>query len=165
MDLSMLSQFCESPIEVQLANAIAEAFADFELANVSLTLVEPCTYDILLQLPAEGAAFVIPQAVIEAEGEYSYRIDFLFVCGPTRGTRRAIAVECDGHDWHEKTKEQAARDKLRDRRLLEDRIPTVRFAGSEIHADAATCAEYLVSLVHSETGSALEKDWRASRGR
>lgn len=66
----------------------------------------------------------------------SYVVDFLV----TTGTGRRLAVECDGHDFHERTKAQAAHDRRRDRELLMLGIPTLRFTGSEIYRDAARCA-------------------------
>jgi len=69
-----------------------------------------------------------------------YRLDFLFkLC--LRGDYRLLAVECDGHDFHERTKEQAARDRSRDRVLLEAGLPVVRFTGSEIYRNPQRCAD------------------------
>lgn len=43
-----------------------------------------------------------------------------------------VAIEIDGHEWHEKTKEQVARDKKRERSLLQHDFPAMRFSGSEV---------------------------------
>lgn len=51
-----------------------------------------------------------------------------------------LAVECDGHEFHEKTKEQVARDKKRERYIVFEGWTVIRFAGSEIYRDAAGCA-------------------------
>jgi hypothetical protein len=51
-----------------------------------------------------------------------------------------IIIECDGHDFHERTKAQAARDKKRDRILQSIGYNVFRFTGSEIYNDAITCA-------------------------
>lgn len=51
-----------------------------------------------------------------------------------------LVIECDGHDWHERTKQQAAYDRARDRELLSRFVFTVRFTGSEIHHSAERCA-------------------------
>lgn len=73
-----------------------------------------------------------------------YRVDFLLgVVRADKGERRSehwIAVECDGHDYHERTKEQARRDKSRDRSLMALGIKTMRFTGSEIWRDPNACA-------------------------
>jgi very-short-patch-repair endonuclease len=64
----------------------------------------------------------------------SYRLDFLFAHIDRNG-RKLVAVECDGHNFHERTKEQAARDKSRDRYLASQGITVLRFTGSEIYRD------------------------------
>lgn len=43
-----------------------------------------------------------------------------------------VAIECDGHDFHEKTKEQAAKDKKRDREFQKLGYVILRYTGSEI---------------------------------
>jgi very-short-patch-repair endonuclease len=55
-----------------------------------------------------------------------------------------LAVECDGHAFHEKTPEQAKRDKSRDRDLLNNGFPVMRFTGAEIFADPLKCADQVV---------------------
>jgi len=49
-------------------------------------------------------------------------------------------VECDGHDFHERTKEQAARDKSRDRQLQAQGYYVLRFTGSELWNNSNGCA-------------------------
>ncbi len=55
-----------------------------------------------------------------------------------------LVVECDGHAFHEKTPEQARRDKSRDRELLIKGYPVMRFTGSEIYQRPLHCAEQVV---------------------
>ncbi len=57
---------------------------------------------------------------------------------------RYLLVECDGHDFHEKTKEQAALDKGKDRQASIDGYDTFRFTGSEIWKDPMGCASQIV---------------------
>lgn len=88
-------------------------------------------------------AFFKPQVQVGA-----YRVDFLFASNPFANFHPLlIAVECDGHEFHEKTKEQARRDKARDRELLTIGVTVVRFTGSEIWADAGKCAEQVLDLL------------------
>lgn len=93
-----------------------------------------------------GAAHSVPYRVVHCFSQLSYgsyRLDFLIVdrtriaCGEA-GDR--LAIECDGHDYHERTKEQARRDRRRDRALARDGLATLRFTGSEIFADPIGCA-------------------------
>lgn len=51
-----------------------------------------------------------------------------------------VVVECDGHDFHERTKAQAKRDRSRDRALQTQGLMVLRYTGSELHADANACA-------------------------
>ena len=73
----------------------------------------------------------------------NYRVDFLITYryfGPVL----QLVVECDGHEFHERTKAQARRDKKRDREIG----PKVyRFTGSEIHASPEVCAYEMLDLV------------------
>lgn len=59
-----------------------------------------------------------------------------------------LIVECDGHEFHEKTKKQAARDKRRDRALQSLGYKVFRFTGTEISGNALACAEeVLMALI------------------
>lgn len=60
-----------------------------------------------------------------------------------------FAVECDGHAFHEKTKEQAAKDKARDRFLTANGWRVMRFTGSEIYRDAAACSREIETAMRS----------------
>lgn len=68
----------------------------------------------------------------------TYRVDIL-IMADANGGWGFVAIECDGHDWHDRTKQQAAYDRARDRELLRIGIPTLRFTGSEIYHDAFRC--------------------------
>lgn len=54
-----------------------------------------------------------------------------------------LVIECDGHDYHERTKEQARRDKRRDRWFQTHGTTVLRFAGSEIWADPLGCIDQI----------------------
>ncbi len=58
---------------------------------------------------------------------------------------RMMVVECDGHDFHEKTKEQARRDKQRDRFLVSKGYKVLRYTGSEIWADPGAIADDIIN--------------------
>ena len=102
---------------------------------------------------------IMPQSQI---GEY--RVDFLIEYeqdiietddqGNDKGVqfRSSIIVECDGHDFHEKTKAQASKDKKRDRVLQSVGYRVFRFTGSDIYKDPISCAEEVYGLFHQELG-------------
>ncbi|MCU1286378.1 MAG: hypothetical protein JWO13_2728 [Acidobacteriales bacterium] len=79
-----------------------------------------------------------------------HRVDLLIIYrdSPDSNWERAVIVECDGHDFHERTSEQAGSDKKRDRNLQALGYPVFRFTGSEIWKDMFGCAsEVLTALM------------------
>jgi len=77
-------------------------------------------------------------------------VDFVIKVQAMNGFHSLI-IECDGHDFHERTKEQASRDRSRDRRLQEAGYPVFRFTGSEIWRDP-------ISVVHQVIDWCLKHD-------
>lgn len=65
-----------------------------------------------------------------------YRPDFMLISWDGR----CLLVECDGHDFHERTKEQAARDRKKDRTLQAEGYIILRYTGSELWEDPMQCA-------------------------
>lgn len=67
-----------------------------------------------------------------------------------------LFIECDGHNFHEKTKEQAAKDKSRDRAFAKAGYHIIRFTGSEIYNDPLRCAreaiEVFENIVYQKKG-------------
>ena len=94
-----------------------------------------------------------PQRPYKINGK-NYRVDFLAVLsnghGELNDSKRKVSeviIECDGHDFHEKTKEQAKRDKARDRVLQSTGKPVLHFTGSEIYNDAEKCVGEVIDLL------------------
>jgi very-short-patch-repair endonuclease len=97
-----------------------------------------------------------PQYEIKDDnGKVKYRIDFaIFYPRTDEGLDKIkIAIECDGHDFHEKTKEQAQRDKEKDRFLQSKGWLIARFTGSEIYR------KDLYDLIQEIDNLALSKDY------
>ena len=85
----------------------------------------------------------------------NYRVDFLIHWfEPAYNIDLRVVIECDGHDYHERTKQQAARDKSRDRALQAAGFRVLRFTGSEIYRAPRTCAEQVITMVMKDV-------WRA----
>lgn len=92
---------------------------------------------------------LLPQApVITDSGEYS--VDFVITPLGTRKGRARVAIEIDGHDFHERTREQVRSDKKRERAIVRSGVTVLRFSGSEIVRNSRSCvaevAKYLASL-------------------
>lgn len=134
---------CESEIEGMMSVAFhASALANFNFHSFT-TRGWRATESVSLRVAVDGSTqpnviIVWPQVSIA-----KYRADFLCLSRirSLDGEEKIqlLAVECDGHEFHERTKEQAARDRSRDRDLLMMGVPTMRFTGSEIWGDAYDC--------------------------
>jgi very-short-patch-repair endonuclease len=72
----------------------------------------------------------------------------------------AVVVECDGHEFHEKTKEQAQRDKARDRFFQAEGYHVLRFTGSELYRDALACAEEVSKFFDQHNRTEEGREWR-----
>ena len=135
-----VGEACESPIErVLLAALIADRCS------------YGCQVGWMPRLPEDldkgfghGFDYGVAQAQIGI-----YRVDFVIASHRGRSPRRVV-IECDGHDFHEKTKEQAARDKQRDRYLQRMGFKVLRFTGSEIWRDAAKCAAEVFEVLDGD---------------
>jgi very-short-patch-repair endonuclease len=65
-----------------------------------------------------------------------------------------IVVEIDGHEFHERTKEQAKRDRMRDRLMLMDGYMVLRYTGSEIYSGLDRVCTELYFFIHEQMKSA-----------
>lgn len=130
-------RLCESPIEELF---LAAVFGSNIGRGVSPINIHASGYREGANAPSGDHLW--PQAPVG-----QYRLDFLFCRFATDGSRRRVAVECDGHDFHERTKEQAAHDKARDRFLASQNICVLRFTGSEIHRDPYKCLGEVINIL------------------
>ena len=121
--------------------------------DIELTPIEQLMYSALIRLSRDDVfgvdtfTAILPQYQIK-----DYRVDFLVECflhGIRQSDKNTICcvVECDGHEFHERTKAQASSDKKRDRDLQGLGLTVLRFSGSDIWKDPDGCArEVLMSL-------------------
>jgi very-short-patch-repair endonuclease len=132
-----LNKACESPIEVALGAAILVA-DQLDHPNMRNGLILSGVNEV--DFFREDLALLIPQFPFDG-----YRIDFALRLPKYRF--QYLLVECDGHDFHERTKEQAARYRAKDRYAQHMGMPILRFTGSEIHKDAGACAFQVLDFI------------------
>jgi very-short-patch-repair endonuclease len=89
-----------------------------------------------------------------------YRVDIfvtlharIFSDGSARLVSHSVVVECDGHEFHERTKDQASRDKKRDRFLQGRGLHVLRFTGSDIWNDVFSHAQEVIDFLKSRMGA------------
>lgn len=138
-----MEEVCESPIEVMLGSALllGGLLAD-GISKRGRTFFQIQKQD----------SIDLSAAVIVVVPQYSwgkYRIDFALLADQVS---QPVFVECDGHDFHERTKEQASRDRTKDRAIQEAGFTVLRFTGSEIYRDPEKCALQIINVVASRVG-------------
>lgn len=128
----VLMDECESPIEKMLGAALLFASDGYNSLDL-IPFHRRFSLERLRSFRPDFGTIFYPQASLA-----DFRVDFLIVpC--VKGRADLIVVECDGHDYHDRTKEQAARDKSRDRALANVGAQVIRCTGSEIHRDISKC--------------------------
>jgi very-short-patch-repair endonuclease len=134
-DLENGAPLCESPPELAMLYAIA--LVAWEWTDGVLVRDQFGAGGLI----ATRGVFleVQPQAHIG-----NYRVDFLLTMalrdrGKTVSSAQMV-VECDGHDFHDRTKEQASRDRARDRELQAVDLPIFRYTGSDVWRDVFAAA-------------------------
>ncbi len=138
-----LKSRCESPIEVTMLRSL---LAHFSIGRGTGEAVGESPFGTLYQ-----------QHEVTVEGS-NYRLDFAVIAPGLN-----LAIECDGHDFHERTKEQAANDKSRDRAFTRAGWAPLRFTGSEIHRNADGCALEVIQTIRSLSSGELTRDMVADR--
>jgi very-short-patch-repair endonuclease len=135
--LAQRGELCESAIERVLLAALVAV----------IEVEEGCPLRII---PAEialdervGILCLSCQVKIE-----DYRVDFLLIDSRLKRPL-PIVIECDGHDFHERTKDQALRDRSRDRAVQAMGAMMFRFTGREIWRDPIKCAREVFELLET----------------
>lgn len=147
MDTMYAAWLTESPIEGLLASALTPRI----LAINGLVRFQ---HQIIA-----GTQGNEPQLRLTLQAQRGeYRVDFELAYWPAGGPLKKMVIECDGHDFHERSVEQATRDRRRDRYFLAEGIPTFRFTGWEITRNAGACADEIMKFWESCTG--VRWPWR-----
>lgn len=138
--IEQIVEDCQSPIEAQLACHLAR----LELYGRDVHILgKRCPGQPFRdQFIADGLLCLEMQAQVG-----KYRADFLIHMVDIEDAPQKIVIECDGHDYHERTKEQAAHDRARDREMTAAGYHVFRFTGSEIHKNAGKCFDEITSLM------------------
>lgn len=119
---------------------IHSADQNIKIAETIKSPIEQIMYLSLVHLRTSYGLFnirIARQVKIE-----NFTVDFL-----VQYNGKNVVVECDGHEWHEKTKEQASKDKRRDRELQKLGHIVLRYTGSDIYNDPNKVLDDMVSIL------------------
>lgn len=144
IDAQEFIDYCESPIEELF-------YIAFTIYSSNQTIF--CNID--------------PQHEVEC-GDKDYRSDFCLYFSEHWDSQRfkpindiILLIECDGHEFHEKTKEQVAHDNERDLALKTAGYDVLHFSGSQIYKDPMGCVEKAVNYYKKIT-IGVEKKYEIS---
>ena len=125
---------CESPIEqifmIDLSEEINEFYFNYKIKKTG--------YDFL--------GLSLQQKIGK------YRVDFVLEFQKNCELMKKFVVELDGHEFHEKTKEQVKNDKEKDRFLTSEGFIVIRFTGSEIYNNCSEKVDELLNIIYKECG-------------
>lgn len=140
---------CESPLEKEFYTAFVSRFTpDGAYING-----KPFVFGEWRRPQGILDLRLFPQEWIEAEG-HRYRADFVIEVWTSLRSldcRKflSLVVEIDGHEFHERTKEQAERDRSRDRRITRTGYQVLRFTGREVNRDPFVVVSEILSSISS----------------
>ena len=151
---------CGSPVERLLLSALivvghTKSYAlhlrgkqvTYELTspNIDTLVIQPQA-----QLGEHRVDFLVTQESIVPDFDHKRTLpDGMIIPGHMEVTKHLI-VECDGHDFHDRTKEQASKDRARDRALQSLGYRVYRYTGSDLWRDVCVYAVEVVTALNRE---------------
>lgn len=144
-----LQEFLNAPKKAQqlmLLPLIKERFYPTIMCEDIISPIEQIfitAFDLYLLTKNKEQIFLFSQAPIKLENK-KYIVDFLFEEDEfvnKFNTNKKIIIECDGHEFHQKTKEQVQHDNEREYDLKMAGYEVIRFSGSQIYNTPLKCAE------------------------
>jgi very-short-patch-repair endonuclease len=96
-----------------------------------------------------GVVLQPQRALPTSRGDFT--VDF---CVAEHESRKPIVlIEIDGHEFHEKTREQVRSDKKRERAIVQAGATVLRFSGSEIFKEPRSCVREVIEFIEAQIPS------------
>lgn len=151
----ILNNPCESPIEHQFLEALIERA---NARGIECACGDEMTwgFGVGAEIDSSTTLEINPQATFDR-----YRVDFyiwLRSDPESADSPPSLIVECDGHEYHDRTKRQASRDRARDRHFHSQLYTVFRFTGDDIFNGAAACADQCLDHLQDELRLRLEAE-------
>lgn len=165
-----LEMFISSPKKVQqllmLPLVEQHLYPDFwndEEIKSPIEQIFITAFDLYCKLENKKQIYLFSQKKILCN-EKTYYIDFVFEAddylshllwnGNIKNNKFKLAIECDGYEFHQKTKEQVQHDNEREYDLKMAGYEVLRFSGTQIYNNPLKCAEdtynYIIKKIEEE---------------
>lgn len=138
--LKSLYYRCMTKFNLSVTDVVVEYVTKGKFTESPIETLFYDTFDFIKKRDNIYNCFLQPQVKIG-----KYRVDFELV-----NNYKKIVVECDGYEFHEKTKQQVNKDKKRERDLQKLGYQVIRFSGSEIFNNSEECVEELLEIMKKE---------------
>ena len=134
-------------------------FEDIDILN-ALGVESPIEEILLISIEIYCKIFEFPQICLLPQFEIEtnnkkYRADFVYFEDEYINTEynsgKKIVIECDGHEFHQKTKKQVEKDNEREYDLKMVGYEILRFSGSQIYNEPLTCAEKIYRYIKQKS--------------
>lgn len=135
----------ESPIEfilgLALFDELSKLYSDWRCWIYSSS--DFCANSQVLQ-QRRGVFIIVPQLNIPFVGH----VDFAIFDPQISTQNPLVVVECDGHEFHDRTPAQASEDRRRDRVLQRLGFPLLRFTGTDVMRNRTEVAREIAEFVN-----------------
>lgn len=125
--LCKLFTLVRSPVEQVLAKDIVSELSN-PFDNRRCWVRSGLEYRQFTQYCDGRTLFLVPNCLMPGVGEVDVAVFWLHVSRD----KPLVVIEVDGHDFHERTREQASRDRRRIRKIQSLGIPILPFTGTDI---------------------------------
>ena len=130
---------------------------------MSIAMLDVGIENINLFNPFIDVVIIEKQSQIVIEGK-TYYADFMLPVSYYKKTKNGFEidftknfiVEVDGHEFHQKTKEQVEHDNERERALQKAGYEVIRFSGTEVYHKAYRCACDVKRIIMSKCNYKVE---------
>jgi hypothetical protein len=149
-----------SPTESILTLALFNKLSHFYEGWICRVYSEHEYRQALAEAKIDGGSFVIvPQWSVKEVGLVDLAV---FIPGLDH-RRPIVVVETDGHQFHERSPEQASKDRRRLRNLQRLGIPVYPFTGTDVVRSSEESAQEIVEFIDARV-SGMERRWFQDRG-
>ena len=130
---------------------------DYSDCKSPIEIIFNFAYDLIIFSEGAMGFWLQPQYEVQYKSKHYY-LDFAFITEDIdemidiKHPEFKLAIECDGHDFHERTKEQVTKDNEREYDLKMSGFDVLRFSGSQIYNKPFRCAAQAYEYIMKKIG-------------
>lgn len=141
--------FCGQSIiqkRTDIIDRLMDMTLDYEKCGSPIEVIFNLCFDLIMCF-RENPYILTPQYEVITKDGSRYYLDFAVITDDIK-----LAVECDGHEFHEKTADQVIYGNNRDYDLIMCGFDVIHFSGSEIYNDPFECVKKTIRYIEKQRG-------------